>query len=143
MTPSNLKTSDSNGSRRQTLDMMDTIALTLVEIEQRRTRASIRIGSWRVDPQSGAAQNPTGEQRLRRKELELLMFLHENAGAIISRDELLRHVWNYQGEVFTRTVDQTVATLRRKLNDNSAKPKYLLTVYGVGYRLCTKIGDAN
>ena len=35
----------------------------------------------------------------------------------------------------TRTVDQTVATLRRKLNDDSTKPKYLLTIYGIGYQL--------
>jgi len=114
---------------------MGTVELTLAEEEKRRTRTAIEVGPSRIDPHSGAAQNPKGEQRLRRKELELLMFLHENAGAIFSRDELLRRVWNYQGGVLTRTVDQTVATLRRKLNDDSARPKRLITVYGIGYRL--------
>jgi DNA-binding response OmpR family regulator len=114
---------------------MDTIALTLAELAQRETREPIRVGSSSIDPHSGAAQNPNGEHRLRRKELELLMFLHQNAGAIVSRDELLRRVWNYHGRLVTRTVDQTIATLRRKLNDNAARPKHLITVYGIGYQL--------
>ena len=114
---------------------MDTIEFTLVEEEKRGTRTAIQIGPSRIDLHSGAAQNPNGEQRLRKKELQLLMFLHQNAGAIFSRDELLRRVWNYQGMLTTRTVDQTVATLRRKLNDDSARPRHLITVYGIGYRL--------
>jgi DNA-binding response OmpR family regulator len=112
-------------------------------MRERQTAPPVRIGTSSVDLHKGAAQNSNGEHRLRKKELDLLTFLHRNAGAVFSRDELLRRVWNYQGALTTRTVDQTVATLRRKLNDNLAKPKYLLTVYGVGYRLCTKIGDMN
>jgi DNA-binding response OmpR family regulator len=109
------------------------------ETNRPRSEPPIRIGTFSVDLRSGAAQSPSGEYHLRRKELELLMFLHQNAGTIFSRDELLRRVWNYEGALMTRTVDQTIATLRRKLNDNSAKPKYLLTVHGVGYRLCKNL----
>jgi len=113
---------------------MDTVAVTL-KLDELRTKASIRIGSSSVAPRSGTARTPSGERRLRRKELDLLMFLHQNAGALFSRDELLRQVWNYRGGSMSRTVDQTVATLRRKLNDNAARPKHLLTVFGLGYRL--------
>jgi len=100
-----------------------------------RRPASIRIGASRVDLRSGAAWNSSGACRLRRKELDLLTFLYENTGAIFSRGQLLRHVWHYEGAFLTRTVDQTVATLRRKLNDNTTQPRYLITVHGIGYRL--------
>ncbi|HWN95637.1 MAG TPA: helix-turn-helix domain-containing protein [Methylomirabilota bacterium] len=113
---------------------METLTLR-TETPPFRTEASIRIGNSCVNLRSGAAQNPSGAHRLRRKELELLAFLYQHTGAVFSRDELLRRVWNYQGGVLTRTVDQTVATLRRKLNDGSAKRKHLVTVYGIGYRL--------
>jgi two-component system alkaline phosphatase synthesis response regulator PhoP/two-component system response regulator VicR len=110
-----------------------------MEMRERQTAPPIRIGTSRVDLQNGAAQNPNGEHRLRRKELQLLTFLHQHAGAVFSRDELLRRVWNYEGVLTTRTVDQTVSTLRRKLNDNTDQPRYLITIYGIGYQLRTEL----
>ena len=104
-----------------------------------RPKVSIQLGDARVDFHSGTAQNPSGHHRLRKKELELLMFLYQNTGTIVSRDELLRSVWKYRGVLLTRTVDQTVATLRRKLADSATEPKYLLTVYGIGYCLRTEL----
>jgi DNA-binding response OmpR family regulator len=95
----------------------------------------LRIGDASVDLGNGTAQGPDGAKRLRRKELQLLRFLYQNTGAIFTRDELLRRVWNYQGGLMTRTVDQTVATLRRKLNDNSTRSRHLITVHGIGYQL--------
>lgn len=97
----------------------------------------LRIGDASVDLGNGTAQGPGGAKRLRRKELQLLVFLYRNTGAVFSRDELLQHVWKYEGGALTRTVDQTVATLRRKLNDGSPRPRCLVTVHGIGYRLCT------
>jgi len=58
-----------------------------------------------------------------------------NAGRIISRDELLSKVWKCQQTMTTRTVDQTISSLRRKLGDDAESPRYLITVYGVGYTL--------
>ena len=94
---------------------------------------TFRVGDCVVDCRTGVVQTPGRTQRLRRKELELLTYLHE-CGTPVGRDQLLRDVWNYSN-VVTRTVDQTVATLRRKLNDDSPAPKYLLTIYGIGYQL--------
>ena len=94
---------------------------------------TFRVGDSVVDCRTGLVQSLGQTQRLRRKELELLTYLHE-CGNPVGRDQLLRDVWNCSNMV-TRTVDQTVATLRRKLNDDSTKPKYLLTIYGVGYQL--------
>ena len=114
---------------------METTKLTSEMNRCSRRAAPIRIGASSVDLRSGAARNASGTYRLRPKELELLAFLYQNTGAIFSRDELLRHVWNYEGVFLTRTVDQTVATLRRKLNDNTTRPRHLITVHGIGYRL--------
>jgi DNA-binding response OmpR family regulator len=94
---------------------------------------TFRVGDCVVDCRTGLVRAHGDTKRLRRKELELLTYLHER-GTAVGRDQLLRDVWNCANMV-TRTVDQTVATLRRKLNDDSTKPKYLLTIYGIGYQL--------
>jgi len=114
---------------------METANLTAEPDWCERRTAPIRIGASSVDLDSGAVHSPNGTHHLGRKELQLLAFLYQNNGVIFSRDELLRRVWNYQGVLLTRTVDQTVATLRRKLNDNTARPRHLITVHGIGYRL--------
>jgi DNA-binding response OmpR family regulator len=54
---------------------------------------------------------------------------------VITRDELLTEVWDYQQQPTTRTVDNHIASLRQKLEPDPGKPVYLLTVHGVGYRL--------
>jgi DNA-binding response OmpR family regulator len=61
----------------------------------------------------------------------------KNAGRIISRDELLSKVLKCQQTMTTRAVDQTISSLRRKLGDDAESPRYLITVYGVGYTLGT------
>ena len=95
---------------------------------------TLQIGSWLVNLGTREATANGVTRRLRRKEVDLLVHLNQKAGAVFSRDELLRNVWHAQRMV-TRTIDQTVATLRRKLGENAEDPKLLLTVYGVGYRL--------
>jgi two-component system, OmpR family, alkaline phosphatase synthesis response regulator PhoP len=68
------------------------------------------------------------------KELQLLRHLVEHRGRVLSREEILRHVWEYQPGVNSRTVDVHVAWLRQKLEENPAFPRYILTVRGSGYR---------
>jgi len=97
---------------------------------------TFQVGDCTVNCSSGLVETLGQTQHLRRKELELLTYLHQ-CGAPVGRDQLLRDVWNCPNMV-TRTVDQTVATLRRKLNDDSTKPKHLLTIYGIGYQLCLR-----
>ena len=71
--------------------------------------------------------------RLSAKEMELLRFLVNHRGQVLSRDVLLEKVWNYDSEVSTRTVDTHVLNLCRKLQD--APPnRYIQTVHGVGYK---------
>lgn len=66
------------------------------------------------------------------KEFELLRFLMENQGIVLSRDRLLGHVWGYDFDGETRTVDVHIRTLRQKLGSCG---EYIETVRGVGYRI--------
>jgi DNA-binding response OmpR family regulator len=68
-------------------------------------------------------------------EFDLLIALLRRAGGAASRLELLQEVWGHQYEVLTRTVDTHVAELRRKLEDEPATPRHILTVRKFGYRL--------
>ena len=68
------------------------------------------------------------------KEFDLLVSLIRRRGAVATRAELLREVWGHRAEVATRTVDIHVAELRRKLEDDPAEPKHILTVWKAGYR---------
>jgi two-component system alkaline phosphatase synthesis response regulator PhoP len=67
-------------------------------------------------------------------ELKLLRYLVEHRGAVLSRDELLEKVWGYDATPVTRTVDVHIASLRQKLEPNPARPAYIATVHGLGYK---------
>jgi two-component system alkaline phosphatase synthesis response regulator PhoP len=68
------------------------------------------------------------------RELELLRYLIDRRGKVVSRDELLEKVWEYQPGVSSRTIDVHIALLRQKLEENPQFPKHIHTVRGVGYR---------
>lgn len=94
-----------------------------------------RVGPSVVHGRTGTVETPAGKQQLRAKELELLIHLYEHVTITFSRGELLEHVWKYAPGLLTRTVDQTVATLRKKIESDPERPQFLQTVYGIGYRL--------
>jgi DNA-binding response OmpR family regulator len=96
---------------------------------------TFRVGASVVDRRTGDVDTPVGKQRLRAKELELLMHLYEHVRTTFTREELLQLVWNCAPSLITRTVDQTVATLRKKIELDPERPRFLQTVYGIGYRL--------
>jgi two-component system alkaline phosphatase synthesis response regulator PhoP len=67
------------------------------------------------------------------KELQLLRYLVDHRGTIVPREELLQQVWEYSGDVESRTLDVHVAWLRQKLEDNPQNPVHILTIRGKGY----------
>ena len=71
---------------------------------------------------------------LTRKEFEVLRLLMRNAGAVVSRDQLIEDVWDMNWFGPTKTLDVHVSALRKKLGDDPATPRYLHTVRGVGFR---------
>ncbi len=68
------------------------------------------------------------------KEFQLLLYLLENRGRMLSRENILNNVWGYDAMPTTRTVDTHIAWLRQKLEPNPKYPRYILTAHGVGYK---------
>ena len=97
--------------------------------------APFQIGDVTIDPKTFQLRRGRVMEELTARELKLLQFFHAHAGEVLSRDRLLNEVWgqNYFGS--TRTLDQVIVQLRKKLGDASDDPRHLLTVHGVGYRL--------
>jgi len=102
---------------------------------QTSEEAPFQVGPATIDPKTFQIRlgRTTGE--LTARELKLLQFFHAHAGEVLSRDKLLNEVWGYNYYGTTRTLDQVIVQLRRKLGDNGNEPKYLQTIHGVGYKL--------
>jgi len=96
---------------------------------------AFRFGSVTVNLKSGEVRRGDELQTLSAKEFQLLRYLIEHRGVIVSREELLREVWGYEALPSTRTVDVHMTWLRQKLEDNPKLPVHILTVRGLGYKL--------
>ena len=97
--------------------------------------APFQIGSATIDPKTFQLKRGKAVEELTAKELKLLQLFYAHPGEVLSRDRLLNEVWGYNYYGTTRTLDQVIVQLRKKLGDNGAEPKHLLTVHGVGYKL--------
>jgi DNA-binding response OmpR family regulator len=76
------------------------------------------------------------ERALTNREFELLLFLAKNAPRPFGRQQLLDALWGQDYEGTDRNVDKHIAELRRKLEDDPKKPRYILSVHGFGYKFC-------
>ena len=94
-----------------------------------------QIGDATINPKTFQLKRRKTSEELTARELKLLQIFHAHPGEVLSRDRLLNEVWgqNYYGT--TRTLDQVIVQLRKKLGDNGGEPKHLLTIHGVGYKL--------
>jgi len=97
--------------------------------------ASERFGDVELHRPSRVVRRGGEPVELAPKEFDLLRVLLDARGAVVSRLELMRSVWGYPAAVVTRTVDTHVAELRRKLEADPSRPRHILTVRKVGYRL--------
>lgn len=93
------------------------------------------IGSTSIDPKTFQLRRGKSVEELTAKELKLLQVFATHPGEVLSRDRLLNDVWGYNYFGTTRTLDQVIVQLRKKLGDNGDAPKHLLSVHGVGYKL--------
>ena len=114
--------------------------LARVEALLRRTRRGVvrrieTFGDIEVDVAARTVHRAGRAVDLAPKELDLLVALLEADEAAVSRLDILRRVWGYSAAAVTRTVDTHVAELRRKLEDEPSRPRHLLTVRKLGYRL--------
>jgi DNA-binding response OmpR family regulator len=99
------------------------------------SQAPFRIGQATIDPKTFQVKRGKSVEELTAKELKLLQLFFAHPGEVLSRDRLLNDVWGYNYYGTTRTLDQVIVQLRKKLGDNGDQPKHLLTVHGVGYKL--------
>ena len=93
-----------------------------------------QFGSIRVDLRGTEVSKDGKVVNLSAREFQLLRYFVEHAGATVPRDELLKEVWGYSTETFTRTVDVHIVSLRQKLEKDSKHPELIVTVPGLGYK---------
>jgi len=109
----------------------------------RRTRPSesdaeeppIEVGPLRIEPASRRVFLDGAEVQLTMREFDLLAFLAAHPGRVYSRDQLMESVWGEPYFEDTSTVTVHIRRLRAKLGDDPSEPRFIETVWGVGYRL--------
>ena len=92
------------------------------------------FGDVRVRPRGRQAFRAGREVLLTRKEFDLLVYLLEHRGEVVTRERLLDEVWGYERFPTTRTVDTHILRLRQKFEADPDHPALILTVHGQGYR---------
>jgi DNA-binding response OmpR family regulator len=95
----------------------------------------LRFDDVEVDFRRYEARKGGRALEMTRKEFGVLRLLAARSGEVLTRDDLLNEVWGYEQYPSTRTVDNHIASLRAKLEENPAEPRHLLTMHGVGYKL--------
>jgi len=98
---------------------------------------TLALGSLRIDFSRCTAERNDEKVAFSQREIEVLRYMSDRIGRVITREELLRNVWGYQNIPLTRSVDNLIARLRWKIEPDPDNPQYIHTVYGDGYRLIT------
>ena len=111
-----------------------------------RLRGLLRRHEWlrrerTIDFSNLEIRTPDGPITLTLKEAELLRYLIEHEGESVSRKALLEEVWGLREDTDTRAIDNFIVRLRRYLEDDSANPRHLLTVRGIGYKFVASPGE--
>jgi DNA-binding response OmpR family regulator len=96
--------------------------------------AVIHFGETEVDLRRQLVHRGGKEIHLTTYENAVLQYLIQHQGEEISRQELLENVWGYSPSMQTRTVDNQILKLRKKIEGNPSRPKHIITVHGIGYR---------
>lgn len=92
------------------------------------------FGDIQVNFSNHTASVGESEVQFTALEFNILRYFIQHRGRTVSRKQLLRDVWGISGEITTRTIDRHVASLRKKIESDPAVPRYIETVYGIGYK---------
>ena len=112
-------------------------------LQRRSQRASeeaahaspVTIGTLTVDPARRHARLDGREIDLTANEFDLLYLLASNRGIVFSREALMQRVWGNDTHITERSVDTLVKRVRKKIDDDAAEPRFILTVWGTGYKV--------
>lgn len=103
---------------------------------------AIRHGALSIDPIAREVRLDDRMLTLTTKEFDLLTFFARHAGRVFKRMELLDQVWGYTHDGYEHTVNSHINRLRSKIETDPAKPTYILTVWGVGYKFSPATTEA-
>ena len=106
--------------RRATKQVVDIESFSFGDIELNFKKYAARKGGQALD--------------LSAREFEILRYLIRRRGEIVTRDQLLDEVWGYRSTPVTRTVDNHIARLRQKIEEDPSEPQHIVTVHRIGYR---------
>jgi DNA-binding response OmpR family regulator len=118
--------------------------LARVHVVLRRAHAAgatLILGTVRIDFHLQQASRGSRSIHLTRREFDVLRYLAERRNRMVHRDDLLREVWGYPDVPITRSVDHAIARLRRKIEPDPHRPRFIHTVHGDGYCLTPSSGD--
>ena len=103
-------------------------------LERANHAAPVSAGGLTVDPSRRMARLVDRDIELTAHEFDLLYVLAGNRGIVFSREALVQRVWGSETHITTRSVDTLVKRLRKKIEDDGADPRMILTVWGAGYK---------
>ncbi len=95
----------------------------------------ITIGLLEIDIENYTALKKGKSIAMTSKEFEIIRYLWQHQQQVISRDDLLKHVWGYDESISSRTVDNFVVKLRKNIEKDPSHPKHIVTIHGTGYKL--------
>lgn len=127
-------------SPREVVARVKAILRRIKQLEQMKSTTpeeeeKIQVGELNIYPNNYEAYFQGKLMEVTPKEFELLLYLVRHKGRVLTREQLLSAVWNYDFVGDTRIVDVHVSHLREKIEQNTRKPEYIKTIRGLGYKL--------
>lgn len=106
----------------------------LAAMEADKTEPALKAGDLAIDPEKRKVSVSGRTVDLTAKEYDLLYFFARHPGRVFTRSQLLENVWGYGHDGYGHTVNSNINRLRTKIETDPANPRYILTVWGVGYK---------
>ncbi len=116
-------------------ELLARIHVHLRRSQKENLQSPVRVGIAEVDFNRHLLIRDGEALEISAKELDLLRFLVAHRGQVVARETLLAQVWGHPQDIITRTVDNFIVRLRKKIEPDPTHPRYLLTVHGSGYKL--------
>lgn len=120
---------------RAILRRVEALESRQLEASQKADEALIHVGDIAIDTATRMVSVEQQSIELTAREFDLLLHFARHPGRVFNRAQLLDSVWGYGHDGYEHTVNSHINRLRAKIEENSAVPKYIVTVWGVGYKL--------
>ncbi len=105
-----------------------------IQSEDKSLQSKFQFGEFEVNVRTYKLSGQGMNIDLSERELKLIQYFHEHPKEVLSRDDILNAIWGIDYYGTTRTLDQHIAQLRKKIETDPSKPSVITTVHGVGYR---------